>query len=281
MIIGICSAVSLVIGALVCGGTGAFESFVWLWLLPLTALGSFLCLGGAFFLFVWLMCAQVKMEELPEEDSPFYRVLANLVVEAIMTLVQARVHTQGLEKTPKEGRFLLVCNHINDMDPVTLLRYFRKSQLAFISKRENDSMFLVGPLMRKLLCQPINRENDREALKTILKCIRLINEDKASVAVFPEGYTSMDGLLHPFRSGVFKIALKAQVPVVVCTLQNTQYIFRNAKKLKPTDVHLHLLDVITPEQYQGMTAVELGNRVHAMMAEDLGPELVLPEEENT
>lgn len=281
MIIGICSAISLVTGALICAGTGAFQSAMWLWLLPLTALGSFLCLGGAFFLFVWLMCARVKMEELPEEDSPFYRTLANLVIEAIMTLVQARVHTRGLEKTPKEGRFLLVCNHINDMDPVTLLRYFRKSQLAFISKRENDEKFLVGPLMRKILCQPINRENDREALKTILNCIRLIKEDKVSIAVFPEGYTSMDGLLHPFRSGVFKIALKTGVPVVVCTLQNTQYIFKNAKKLKPTYVHLHLLGVINPEDYQGMTAVELGNRVHSMMAEDLGPDLVLPEKEST
>lgn len=281
MIIGICSVLSLVIGALVCGCTDAFQGLAWLWLLPLTALGSFVCLGGLFFLFLWAMCARVNMEELPEEDSPFYRGLTYLVAQAALTLLQARVHTRGLEKTPKEGRFLLVCNHINDMDPVTLLWYFRKSQLAFISKRENDTMFLVGPLMRKILCQPINRENDREALKTILKCIRFIQEDKVSVAVFPEGYTSMDGLLHPFRSGVFKIALKAQVPVVVCTLQNTQYIFRNAMKLKSTDVHLHLLDVITPEEYQGMTAVELGNRVHAMMAEDLGPELVLPEKENT
>ena len=281
MIIGICSVIALVAGVFVCLGAEAFQSLTWLWLLPVTALGSFLCLAGLFFLFLWYMCSIVKMEELPEEDSKFYRVLATLTVEAILPILQMRVHTRGLEKTPKEGRFLLVCNHINDMDPVTLLWFFRKSQLAFISKRENDSMFLVGPLMRKLLCQPINRENDREALKTILKCIRLIQEDKVSVAVFPEGYTSLDGLLHPFRSGVFKIALKAQVPVVVCTLQNTQYIFRNALKLKPTDVHLHLLDVITPEEYQGMTAVELGNRVHEMMAEDLGSELVLPEKEST
>ena len=44
-------------------------------------------------------------------------------------------------------------------------------------------------------------------------------------AVFPEGYTSMDEKLHPFRSGVFKIALRAKVPVVVCTVQNTNKVF--------------------------------------------------------
>ena len=153
MIIGICSVMALAAGTLVCGLTDAFQSLMWLWLLPVTALGSFLCLGGLFFLFLWLMCARVNMEELPEQDSKFYRTLATLTIEAVLAVLQMRVHTKGLEKTPKDGRFLLVCNHINDMDPVTLLWFFRKSQLAFISMRENDTMFLVGPLMRKLLCQ--------------------------------------------------------------------------------------------------------------------------------
>lgn len=141
-------------------------------------------------------------------------------------------------------------------------------------------MFLVGKLMHKLQCQLINRENDREALKTILKCVQILKEDKASVAVFPEGYTSVDGLLHPFRCGVFKIAQKANVPIVVCTLQNTQHVFHNAKRLRPTDVELHLLGVIPAEELKGVTAISIGKRVHDMMAADLGPENVLPDTEN-
>ena len=163
---------------------------------------------------------------------------------------------------------------------MTLLWFFRKSQLAFISKRENSSMFLVGKLMHKILCQLINRENDREALKTILRCVDILKNDQASVAVFPEGYTSMDEKLHPFRAGVFKIALRAKVPVVVCTLQNTQKIFHNALRLRPTDVHLHLLEVIPVEEVERLTAVELSHRVHKLMADDLGPENVLQSEEN-
>ena len=132
--------------------------------------------------------------------------------------------------------------------------------------------------MHMTLCQMINRENDREALKTILQCISILKEDRASICVFPEGYTSEDGLLHPFRPGVFKIAQKAKVPIVVVTLQNTQHVFHNAKRLRPTKVHLHLVDVIPPEELEGVTAVDLSARVHAMMAADLGKDLVLPEE---
>ena len=138
-------------------------------------------------------------------------------------------------------------------------------------------MFLVGKLMHKMLCQLINRENDREALKTIINCIRLIQEDKASIGVFPEGYIHGDEKLHPFRSGVFKIAQKAKVPIVVCTLQNTQKVKENMPRFKPTDIHLHLVGVVQPEEIEGLTTVDIANRVHAMMAEDLGPDLVLQE----
>ena len=135
-------------------------------------------------------------------------------------------------------------------------------------------MFIVGKIMHKILCQTLDRDNDREALKTIVNCIRIIKEDKASIAVFPEGYTSKDCKLRHFRPGVFKIAQKTGVPIVVCTVQNTRQILKNAPKLRPTDVQLHLLAVIPPEELAGKTTVEISDRVHAIMAEDLGPEFV-------
>ena len=270
---------ALILAVMVCCLTGGFAGLGWLWILPVAVLGSFLSLGVIVFLIFWISCALVDTEKPQEKDSPYYRRLATVIVDVARWLLRMRVHAEGLEKTPKEGRFLLVCNHINDMDPLLLLNQFPKSQLAFISKRENNQKPFVGEMMHKLMCQLINRENDREALKTIINCIKLLQEDKVSVAVFPEGYTSMDGLLHPFRSGVFKIAQKAKVPVVVCTVRNTNQVFRNAKKLKPTEVELHLLAVIPPEEFANVTAVELGNRIHAMMAADLGPDLVLQEGE--
>jgi hypothetical protein len=50
------------------------------------------------------------------------------------------------------------------------------------------------------------------------------------------------------------------------------------KRLKKTHVQLHLVDVIQPEQYEGMGTVEIGNMVYEIMARDLGPENVSNEE---
>ena len=241
-----------------------------LWAAVLAFAGIFLLLLLIAFLFLWACCKAVNMDEPQEEDSPFYRSLVYLYIEALISLVGVRLHTRGLEKTPKDGRFLLVCNHLFLADPGILLHCFKGSQLAFITKKENQSMFLVGKLMHKILCQPLDRENDRAALKTILKCISLIKEDKCSIGVFPEGYTSKDGKLHHFRPGAFKIAQKANVPIVVCTLQNTRNIFKNLAKLKKTDVELHLVEVIPPEEIKGLSTVEISDRVYACMIADLG-----------
>ncbi len=283
MVLGLIALMSVLVSVGISAGTGAFLDYSWLWALPLGFLGSFVGFLLLLLVFFLIVTAVVRLDVPQEEDSPFYRWVVALGAEFALEALQVRLELTGMEQLPQDGRFLLVCNHLCIMDPVVLLKVFRKKQLAFISKQENDSMFLVGKLMHKIMCQPINRENDREALKTIIKCIKMLQADQVSVGVFPEGYTSRDGLLHSFRSGVFKIAQKAKVPVVVCTIQNTKQIFHNGARLKPTHVQLHLVGVIPAEETQGVTAVELGNRVHRMMAQDLGPELVeqLPQNEDT
>ena len=142
-------------------------------------------------------------------------------------------------------------------------------------------MFVIGKMMHKTMCQMVNRENDREALKTILKCIQLLKDDEVNIGVFPEGYCTTDGRLQHFRPGVFKIAQKTKVPIVVCTLQNTPEIFDNLPKLKPTDVQLHLVGVVRPEEYEGMTTVQISDMVFRMMLEDLGPDFAPLEADNT
>lgn len=280
MVIGIVAVAAAIFSAVICGSAGGFENLSWLWMLPVGWLGAFLGIIALVFLMVLVMCALVDLEKEETEDNRFYRWMLYLIADAAHTVLQVKVHAEGLEKIPTEGRVMLVCNHLNNVDPVIIMHQVKKKQtLAFIAKREAGKMFVVGKFMHKILCQRINRENDREALKTILKCIDILKKDKASIAVFPEGGIRGGNVLHPFRHGVFKIALRTKVPVVVCTVWGTQNVLHNGLRLKPTDVDFHVLGVVQPETYEGMTAVELGQLVHGMMAKDLGPDRVLFVEE--
>ena len=240
--------------------------------------GTFVILAALAFGFLWLCSALMDFNKPQETDSPFYRALIYHYSKALIDLLQIRIHTEGLEKLPKEGRFLLVCNHQHESDPAVIMYYMRHSGLVFISKHESKEMFLMGKLMYKLRAQFINRENDRQGLRVILNCIDLIKRDEASIAVFPEGGIKIEGKLSPFRPGVFKMATKTNVPIVVCTIQNTQFVLRHGLKLKPTNVKFHLVDVIQPEQYAGMKTTQISDMVHEMMAKDLGPAFALEEE---
>lgn len=272
------AVISLLSGALVCYGCDAFSTLTWLWLLPVSTLGFFLLLAALLFAFVLYLCKRVDQSVPQEDDSKFYRIVANLIVRSALPFLRIRVKHSGTEKVPTDGRFLLVCNHCNDSDPIILLYCLHKSQLAFISKRENSTMFVIGPMMHKILCQLINRENDREALKTILKCIQILKDDLASVAVFPEGgILSEDGKLHHFRPGVFKIAQKADVPIVVCTLKGTKDVVRNIKRLRGSKTELSVLEVIPAAELKGVTTVDIAHRCYRLMAADLGPDLIAEE----
>lgn len=272
MLISSITILSALIAAIVGAATGSFATLQWLWVLPVAFAGSWLVLLLIAFLFLMYRLSKIDMDVPREHDDPAFRKMVGIYAHAFCTFLRMRFHVTGQELIPQSGRFLVVSNHLHEMDIPALYFPFENKQLSFVSKWENKTMFVVGKVMHQLICPLINRENDREALKTILHCVKLLKDDEVSLCIFPEGYTSLDGRLQPLRAGSLKIATKAKVPIVVCTLQNTNKVMHNIKRLKPTDIYVHILDVITPEQQQGRTAVDLSEQIYQMMLSDLGPD---------
>ena len=268
---------SLILSAVVSLVMGAFESYCWLWATPLLALAFFIVILIGLYIYLDLMSRRVDKTAEQDGDDPRYRKLVETMVDSLLPFVSLNVKSKGLEKVPAEGRFLLVCNHTCDLDPAPILYALPGRQLAFIAKKEVRDFYLIGAFLHKIQGQFINRENDREALKTIIKCIQIIKEDKGSVAVFPEGRIHDDRKFHHFRPGVFKIAYKTKVPVVVCTLKNNRDMLKNLLRCKGTDVQFSVLEVIHPEQFLDIPTTELADRCYQIMAADLGPENVAEE----
>lgn len=280
----LCVLLILSLGAagVICAGAHAFEGLTFLWLLPVGFAGVFLTLTLLALLFLLLVTLPQDPDKQREKDSAFFRFLAKIYIGFALTILPVRLHTKGLEKMPKDGRVLLVSNHLHEIDPAIFLHFFPKKQFTFVAKRETRNMFFINKFLPMLLCPLVNRENDREALKAILRSIKLLKEDIVSVGIFPEGRICQERKLQHLKPGVFKIAQKANVPIVVCTLQNTHHVVANLLKGKSTDVHMHLVDVIPAEEVQTANTVDIAHKVYQLMAEDLGPENVLAyPEENT
>ena len=268
---------SMILSAVVSLAIGAFESYRWLWMMPALAVAFFVAMMLCLYGYLDLMGRRVDKSAEQDGDDPRYRKLVEMLVASLLPLVSLNVKSKGVEKVPAQGRFLLVCNHTCDLDPAPILYSLPGRQLAFIAKKEVRDMFMIGAFLHKIQGQFINRENDREALKTIIKCIQIIKEDKGSVAVFPEGRIHDDRKFHHFRPGVFKIAYKTKVPVVVCTLKNNRDMLNNLLHLKGTDVQFSVLEVIEPEEFLDIPTTELAQRCYEIMAADLGPDNVAAE----
>lgn len=239
------------------------HSYSW-WLVPLLFIGFFLGLVIIHLLItvVWILTIRT---DRPVKSRPAFRRWVNLTIPLLMKLVRVKVNAKGVDKVPENGRMLFVCNHQHDFDPVMLLSVFPDYDIGFIGKKEiYKTMPLIGKAMHGLCCLSIDRENNREAAKTIIEAVHILKEDKASIGLFPEGYVSKSCELLPLRNGSLKIAFKAKVPIVVCVLNNTRSIPKRMF-IRHTDIELRVLSVINPDEYEGMTTVELGDIIHAQM----------------
>lgn len=244
------------------------EEYSW-WLVPVLILGFFIALVLLQFIVFGLMILTTNTKKEAGKGERFFRFLIKHSLPIIVGLAKVKIKAQGLEKMPEDKKVLLVCNHQHDFDPAVIINCFPDAALSFIGKKDiRDEMKFIAKAMHRFSCLFIDRENDREAAKTIITAIKYLKADRCSIGLFPEGYCSKDDSLLPFRNGSLKIALKAKVPVAVCVINNTKKIPRNIFR-KTTEVDFRLLDVIYPETYENMTTAELGDIIHAKMEEAL------------
>ena len=111
------AVISLLLSCIICAVSGIF----WLWAVALFA-GLYL-LGVVIALaFLWICCNAVDMESEQENDSKFYRTLTYLWIDFVIAVGRVKIICKGAEKLPKDGRFLLVCNHQADIDPALLMK---------------------------------------------------------------------------------------------------------------------------------------------------------------
>lgn len=240
-----------------------------LWQIPLIAVGCFLALLLLLLLTVAVSAFTVNTKKPQKKQNHYYIYLLCAFCHVIFPLLGVRVHVSGLDKVPRGTRFLLVSNHHFFVDPLVYYALMPWADLSFIAKQDAFTYPVIRQFMHKLLCLSIDRDNDRAALRTILRAIDLIEKDMLSIAVFPEGGTNRtDAPLLPFRNGVFKIAQKANVPTVVCTITGTRKILKNLFR-RHTDVYLDVLDVLGADELSAEKTIEIGEHVQKIMEHSL------------
>lgn len=217
-------------------------------------------------LMIVILSALVDTKKEYEKESKFYSNFMNYTVWLGLKLANVKVVLNGKEKIPTDSRFMFVSNHRSAFDPVIVRALLGKYNINFISKPQNFEVPFLKQFLIRLKFLSIDRDNPRSSLKTILKAIEYIKNDEGSMGVYPEGMRSKTGELLPFHDGVFKIAIKANVPVVVACMKGQEEMKKNIP-FKRTVVHFDILDVLPVEEK--MTSHDLAEQARTLIQNKL------------
>lgn len=244
-----------------------FCGFV-IWKAALLFAGCFFALNLFYFVVVWVATWFINPSKPIARQNQLCRVGCLYVAYLLTGYGWVRTHVRGLEKLPEPGRFLLVCNHRSMFDPAVIVRKLGKFNISFVSKPSNMKIPIFGAMGYGAGYLPIDRENDRKALGTILTAVDYLKKGICSIGIYPEGTRSKDGKLLPFHAGSFKIAQKANVPLVITSVSGTEKIRKNIFR-RPTDVYLDILEVIPAEKVKAMSTTELAAYSSRLIGENL------------
>lgn len=144
-----------------------------------------------------------------------------------------KIDVEGLENLPKDRGYLLVCNHLSNIDAVCLLWVMMKADVPvrIMAKSELFKVPLLGGAMRRMQLLPVDRKSKEPGaiLASAAKALR----DGECVAIYPEGTLTTDPEEWPMRikTGAARLALDTGVDVIPFIHWGEQKIMRSGSAL--------------------------------------------------
>jgi 1-acyl-sn-glycerol-3-phosphate acyltransferase len=155
---------------------------------------------------------------MPKINSSERHFVLALVASILIPLVRLlfKVVPTGQEKLPKKGAYILVSNHVTNLDALAVA-YFVYAKLKraphFMAKESLFRLPLIGPIITAAGQIPVYRSHHRN--DEPLRAAHAFLKAGHSIAIFPEGTLTRSPDLWPMRgkTGAIRLALETGVPV--------------------------------------------------------------------
>lgn len=135
---------------------------------------------------------------------------------------RTRVRIEGLENIDPAHPYVFVANHSGLHDILSLAAHL-PIQFRWVAKKSLFKVPFMGWHMQRSGYIAIDRENPREAAKSIAEAAKIIQGGVNAIA-FPEGTRSKTGDLSSFRGGAFALALRTGIPLIPITLEGSHRV---------------------------------------------------------
>jgi len=170
------------------------------------------------------------------EKSAALLSVAVWLAPLVRTLFGLRV--RGIERLPKQGAYVLVANHMTNVDPLAVA-YFVYRILGraphFMAKESLFRLPVVGKILLAAGQIPVYRSSGNRNDEPLRVAHEYLKRGH-TIAIFPEGTLTRDPELWPMRgrSGAVRLALDTNVPVYPMAHWGAQNVLpRYSSKFRP------------------------------------------------
>jgi 1-acyl-sn-glycerol-3-phosphate acyltransferase len=206
-------------------------------------LGFFL--GGLWFLLcsaagvVWLLFA-------PRNRQTLY-VYGRVFCRGLTRMMGWRVEAANRERLETFRPCVIVANHQSILDVVTFGSVFPRRTVS-AGKREIGRIPIFGWFYRLSGNLVIDRGDARQARGSLDKAAEAMRSEKIAVWFMPEGHRNTGAELLPFKTGAFRLAVAAQVPIVPIVAEPlTAIIDMKRHVARPGTLRIRVLEPVPTE----------------------------------
>ena len=155
-----------------------------------------------------------------------YLILKNIVLGPILNIL-FRPWVRGSENVPRKGGAVLASNHLSFVDSI-FLPLKVKRPVTFLAKSDYfTGKGVKGALIRWFFKStgqlPIDRSGGKASEDSLNTGLGVL-ERQLLLGIYPEGTRSPDGKLYRGRTGIARMILEAQVPVVPVAMIDTDKV---------------------------------------------------------
>jgi 1-acyl-sn-glycerol-3-phosphate acyltransferase len=158
---------------------------------------------------------------------------------------------------------VFVANHSSFYD-IPILFAAIPRQLRIVAKAALGRLPFIGWHLRWAGHLLIDRQHPGAG---VLKRMRRMTAQEASLIVFPEGSRTIDGQLLRFKGGVFLLAIESGVPIVPISISGSRTVMPKGRfMVHPARVRVTVHDLIPTSGLTREDARTLADRVRAIVA---------------
>ena len=185
----------------------------------------------------------------------FYWLLKHLTLGPVLRLM-SRPWTRGVANIPSTGGAILASNHLAVIDSF-ILPLVLERKVQFLGKADYFTGTgikgrLKAGFMRGVGTVPVDRSGGAASEAALATGLRILRDGEL-FGIYPEGTRSPDGRLYRGKTGVARMALEANVPVIPVAMIGTN-VAQPIGKVIPRPIRIGVVfgEPLDFSRYRGM-----------------------------